>query len=364
MNGVEIIAVILTLFLFARLMVVLVNVFTSPLLKWRRSSMEETNVSVLIPARNEEGNIGRLLGSLVKNFRVREIVVLDDNSEDRTEKIVLEYCHIHQHVKLVKGSLLPVGWLGKNYACHQLARHAQGKYWLFIDADVELVPGAVEAAVGRMKKEKLSLLSIFPDQEMSTTGEKLVVPFMHYLLLSLLPLRLVARSQRPSLAAANGQFMMFDADSYDRNHWHEQVKDKVVEDVEIMREVKRRGLKGEVLLGNGLVKCRMYGSGAEAVKGFSKNLLPGLGNIPALVAYFLLICWLWPIVVFIDQRVWLIPLIIAALAIRIFISMLGNQSVLLNVILHPLQLVAFSCVAVNSVYLHLSGNVTWKGRKI
>lgn len=363
MNVAELIFILLATFLFIRLMVVLVNLFTSPKLKAVEMSGEK-DVSVLIPARNEERSIGKLLESLIGDLQVREIIVLDDNSEDATAEVVQGHCSKHDHVKLVKGNALPAGWLGKNYACHQLAQYARGRYWLFVDADVELVPGAIEAAITRMNKQQLSLLSIFPDQQMDTTGEKLVIPFMHYLLLSLLPLQLVLRSSRSSLAAANGQFMMFDADDYIRNNWHEQVKDKVVEDVEIMRRVKKQGLKGEVLLGDGLVKCRMYHGGREAIKGFSKNLLPGLGNLPALIIYFLLICWLWPVVIFIDEPMLLIPVIVAAIAIRIFISLMGNQSVLVNTVLHPVQLAAFSFIAVNSVYLHLSGKVVWKGRKI
>ena len=141
-----------------------------------------------------------------------------------------------------------------------------------------------------MKLNRLSLLSLFTDQIMFNWGERLVVPLMHFVLLNLLPLRLVRLSKNPAFSAASGQFMMFDGAHYKENQWHEQVKHQVVEDVEIMKLIKSVGFNGEALLANGFINCRMYKSFSEAVNGFSKNFLAGFNNnVLGLFLYLLLV---------------------------------------------------------------------------
>jgi chlorobactene glucosyltransferase len=104
--------------------------------------------------------------------------------------------------------------MGKNWACHQLAAQAEGQYLLFVDADVQIGPEFIQSALHEVKTKNLALLSVFNDQLMYTLGEKLVVPLMHYILLTLLPLRLVYRTKDPRIAAASGQCMVFEAATY------------------------------------------------------------------------------------------------------------------------------------------------------
>jgi hypothetical protein len=119
----------------------------------------------------------------------------------------------HPRFKVIKGNALPAHWLGKNYACHQLAQQATGEYYLFLDADEQVQKGLINSAVHRMKLRDLSLLSLFTNQTMLSVGEEMVVPLMHYILLNLLPLRLVYLVKSAAVAAASGQFMLFDAGS-------------------------------------------------------------------------------------------------------------------------------------------------------
>jgi len=267
-----IIAISITLFFIVlRFTVTVFNFVSNP--KLTRVNRHYTDlVSILIPARNEAGNILPLLQSIyVQDYKNYEVIVYDDESTDKTYKVCSKFADTHGGFSIIKGDKLPDGWTGKNYACHQLAKHAKGDYFLFLDADETVKNGLVNSAVHRMKLYKLGLLSLFANQVMKTPGEKTTVPLLHYLLLNLLPVRLVFLSKNAAVSVACGQFMLFDADTYRENWWHEIVKDKVVEDAAIMQQVKSASCNGEVLLANGMITCRMYKSYGEAINGFSKK---------------------------------------------------------------------------------------------
>lgn len=238
-------------------------------------------VSILIPARNESHRISRLLDSLVVlHYSVHEVLVLDDHSDDGTREVCLSYAD-RLPIRVIHGQPLPHGWLGKPFACHQLSQAATGDYWLFMDADVFLYPDAIFRSVARAKVAKLDLLSIFPSQVM-VGSESLVVPLMHQVLITLLPLKWVETKRNAAFAAANGQFMLFKADTYQA--WHEKAKSEVVEDVAIARLIKKAGSRVGTYLTRRLVHCRMYEGYLEAIEGFAKNRL-GLGNLAALWFY-------------------------------------------------------------------------------
>ena len=352
-------------FLILRFTVTLFNYISNPKLTNSIKKYDDL-VSILIPARNEESQIVWLLQSIQdQDYKNIEVIVLDDNSTDRTYEICSSFTRKDARFSVIRGKDLPSDWLGKNYACHQLAGKANGKYFVFLDADETVKNGLINNAVHRMKMHKLSLLSLFANQKMVTLGERLVVPLMHFLLLNLLPLRLVRLSSNPSLSAASGQFMMFDALDYQKQQWHLQVKDKIVEDIEIMKLVKRKGGRGEVLLANGFLYCRMYNGYAEAVQGFSKNLLAGFNmNIAGLLCYLLLVL-VGPlfIIFYLDLSLLLFAITLISLT-RIMISLASGQNILLNLILHPVQMVSLLLISILSVRNHLTKTITWKGRTI
>lgn len=365
----------LLLFLTIRYMVVSVNFFSVPILPlYSMATLEKSmpsrpTLSVLIPARNEEKNIVKtiesVLGSLNFENYVKEICVLDDHSTDGTALTVHTLAQSQPRLKLVRGSALPEGWLGKNWACHQLGMQATGEVLLYLDADVQLKPRAIGSLWTRLHTRKLDLLSIFPDQKMESWGEWLMVPLMHYLLLTLLPLRLIKSSKNPAFAAANGQVMCFRSDTYRIQTPHQRVKNNILEDVNIVKELKETGCTCETLLANDLIVCRMYNNGIEAFKGFSKNLFLGFGkSTVGMFAYFFLILLGWPV------AFWFLPLymqilaVIAIVSIRVMISIVSKQKVMLNLMLHPLQMFFFMLIALQSIRAHSLGKVYWKGRKV
>jgi glycosyltransferase involved in cell wall biosynthesis len=352
-------------FIILRFAVTLFNFISDP--KLRRVNKPYTDlVSILVPVRNEEENILSLLQSIYRqDYHDYEVLILDDNSTDKTYKICADFAAKHSQFKVIKGKELPHGWLGKNYACHQLAQQARGNFFLFIDADEEVNPGLINSAVHRMYMNKLGLLTLFANQQMVTMGEKLVVPLMHYILLNLLPLRLVYLVKNYTVAAASGQFMLFDAELYRQYQWHEQVKNKVVEDVEIMRLVKANNCNGEALLANDLISCRMYKNYPEAVNGFSKNFLAAFNyNILWFLIYIILIIG-GPMIVIMTLNWSLIFFMIGLILLtRVMISLAAGQNAWHNIILHPAQMFSLTLVAFLAIQRHLTKTMVWKGRKI
>lgn len=352
-------------FLIIRFTVSLFNFLSNP--KLPASPVKHADlVSILIPARNEEHRIGTLLSSINnQSYQNLEVLILDDQSTDSTFELCESYAVKDHRINVFKGKVLPEGWLGKNYACHQLAQKAKGRYLIFIDADTEINDGLIDNALQRMKRGKLALLSLFADQTMKTIGEKLVVPLMHFILLNLLPLRLVRMSKNPAFAAGSGQYMMFDAPLYHQLLWHAQVKDKVVEDIEIVKLIKYYRYPVESLLANGYISCRMYTGFQDAVNGFSKNILSGFNkNIAALFCYLLLVM-IGPLFIFFYLNISLLMIAITLIILsRVMISLLSGQNVLWNLILHPLQMLSLIIVSVVSVHKYLTRSVIWKGRTI
>jgi len=352
-------------FLILRFTVTLFNFISNPKLIQSPKKFNDL-VSILIPARNEAEDILKLLESLRKqDYQNIEVLVLDDQSDDDTFKVCDHFSKRDSRFSVTKGANLKKGWLGKNYACHQLAQKAKGKYLLFLDADEEVKNGLINSSIYRMQNRKLSLLSLFTNQVTASFGEKAIVPLMHYLLLNLLPLRLVRLTKTVSFSAASGQFMMFDAIVYQQNQWHQQVKNIVVEDIEIMKRVKQNNLNGEALLANGFIYCRMYKSYKEGIEGFSKNLLAGFGgSIVGLLIYLILVVF-GPILIliFLNYQLFFFAVTLIIFS-RIMISYLSNQNVLMNIFYHILQMISLVIIASLSIRKSLNKSLIWKGRII
>lgn len=356
---------IIFFFLILRFTVTLFNFISNPKLT-ASPRFYNYKVSVLIPVRNEAQNIIPLLESLKnQDYNNIEVIVLDDDSDDETYTVCTTFCEADYRFRIIKGKKLDSKWLGKNFACHQLAKNASGNYLLFLDADEIVMNGLINNAIHRMQINKLQLLSLFTNQIMISAGEKVIVPMMHFILLNLLPLRLVRLFKNPAFSAASGQFMLFDAGIYHEKKWHKQVKNQVVEDVEIMKLVKQQGLRGEALLANDYIFCRMYKSYPEAINGFSKNILSGFGNsvIGLLIYIFLVIGGPILVLFFLNLELFVFCCALIVLS-RLMISLLSGQNPMLNIVIHPLQILSLGLISFYSIYKTFRKEVYWKGRKV
>ena len=252
----------------------------SALNRWAPSSAgPAATVSVLVPARDEASRIGGLLATLPRDV---EVLVLDDGSTDGTADRVRA-----AGFPVLTGRPLPAGWLGKPWACQQLADAATGEVLVFVDADVVLAPGAVDATVAAL--DGLDLVSPYPRQ-LADGPARLVQPLLQWSLLTFLP-RGGVRSSRPSLSAANGQLLAVRRAAYDRAGGHAAVRDQVVEDVALLRAVKRTGGRGGVVDGTRLASTRMYEDWPALVEGYTKSLHTVPFPVPALLLVLYVLPW-------------------------------------------------------------------------
>lgn len=361
------VAWLLFTFGLARLVVSGYNRLSAPFLpRTRPRRAVRPEVSVLIPARNEERNIGRLLGDLAKaDAGIREILVYDDRSTDATARLVERFARANPRIRCIAGGDLPAGWQGKNYACHRLATEAAGAYLLFLDADVRIRGQAVVRALRCMQRSGVDLLSVFPRQLMPDAGTRLCVPLMNWILLSLLPLDAVARSPHASLSAANGQFLLFEASTYRALQPHRRFRASPVEDIAIARGYKRCGRRIAVLLGRGEVACTMYRGLDEAVDGFARNFFAFFGGSEPLSYLFVLATTAAPFVVFLalGSAAGAAYLLVIVL-IRWFTSTASRQSPGMNILrMIPQQIVLWRIVWTASVRKR-KRSLLWKGRNI
>ena len=244
-------------------------------------------VSVIVPARNEERNLEAVVRSLSEQESVREIIVVDDQSEDGTPTILERLGKEIPALRAVRIEALPQDWIGKNYALHIGARAATGEWFLFTDADTRHQPGSLAAMLEQVKKENADLLSLSPGQEAATWWEKSVIPLVYVEAAKLYPYKEVSRPDSPE-AAANGQYILIRREVYERVGGHGAIRNEVLEDVALARRVKACGGRLTFLLGRPWVRTRMYQSFRDMWEGWSKNLYllyrKSLGRLLAEVA--------------------------------------------------------------------------------
>lgn len=362
----EILALVIIGFALIQLAVALSNL-PGKLLEIRPDQSLYNQVSVLIPARNEEKTLPLLLHDLLEQDRhPLEIIVCDDHSDDRTYAVAAELAARYSCMRVFRGEELPSGWLGKNFACYQLARQAQGNYLLFLDADVRTGPSGIPLTLSLARQKQTGLLSVFPRQILSSAGEKATVPLMTYILLTLLPLRLVYRVPGQSaLAAANGQFMLFEAGSYRQLQPHREVRREAVEDVAISRLYKKAGQRVACLTGLTDISCRMYTSGREAISGFARNIAGFFGgNLFLAVLFWLLTGFGWLPVVLAFSWPGLAAYLILRTVVRLVVAYDCRQPAGVNIAYSVFQQWNLGLILGHAWKNRQKGIQEWKGRNI
>ena len=231
-------------------------------------------VSVVVPARNEEENIGTCLESLAASrYPALEILVVDDGSEDRTAEIVRGLASLHpSRIRLIQGRALPPGWFGKPWACWQGADEARGELFLFTDADTVHDPDLLDRSVAELERGDGDVLTVVGQQVMGSFWERLLQPQFFLLLASRYPRAGSPKSpQQWRHAIANGQYLLFRRRVYEAAGGHEAVAGEVVEDLRLAQLLVRGGWTLLVREAQGL-RTRMYRDLSGLVEGWSKNV--------------------------------------------------------------------------------------------
>jgi hypothetical protein len=247
-------------------------------------------VSVLVPARNEEAAIGRLLTDLRASDGVDlEIVILDDASEDGTAEIVATAAALDPRVRLVRGGPPPAGWCGKQHACWQLAAAARHDTWVFCDVDVQPTPDAIARSVAALDAADAALASGFPRQVTGSFLEWLLLPLIHFVLLGFLPLGRSRQVASPSLAAGCGQWFVTRRADYERAGGHAAIRASLHDGVKLPRAYRRAGLQTDIFDATDIVSCRMYETSRAVWQGLSKNATEGVGSPTTILPFTILL---------------------------------------------------------------------------
>src|SRR5208337_704115 len=224
------------------------------------------DISVIVPARNEEACLADCLRTLVgQTGPTYEIIVVDDHSTDRTRAIAESFA-----VQVVAADALPAGCSGKCNAAWSGARVAKGKWLLFTDADTKHAADSIARGWQEAQEHTADLLSYSPKQEVHTVAERALMPVIFAELATTFPPKEVSDTASP-IAAANGQYLLIRREVYDAVGGHAAVATTILEDVELAKRVKRAGYKLRFRLSD-VVSTRMYRSFPQMWEGWTKNL--------------------------------------------------------------------------------------------
>ena len=337
-------------------------------------------IAIIVPARDEEANIGACVASLLAQDYPRDrlqVVVVDDHSADVTAAIVEDLARRNAQVTLLRSPPLPPRWTGKAHACAIGARAALDCDWLcFIDADVTAAPAALSSAAGAATAQSLDLLSLMPRQELKSVAERLILPCGLILLSFLQDLRRSqARSGRE--VSATGQFMLVRRPAYDAVGGHAAVCSAICEDLEFARRLKQSGYTVLLMGGDSMLATRMYTGWATLWPGLAKNLVDTFGGpaatlgvaaaavILAWATYLLPLFNLWTLRGGGEGALSALLLALAGSGAAIGLHIAASFHFRIPFwygFIFPVGYTVGAVMALDSVHRRLSGRVVWKGR--
>jgi glycosyltransferase involved in cell wall biosynthesis len=338
-------------------------------------------LTVIVPARNEEESLAECLKSLVEQsedvFELRrdwELVVVDDHSTDRSAEIARGFAG----VTVIEAAKLEKGWTGKNNAIWTAARKARGKWLLFTDADTIHEPGDLRRAMHEAARHKVGMLSYSPRQLVSGLWQRALMPLVFSeLALAYPPAKVSDPNQR--VAAANGQFLLVEREAYRKVSGHLSVKDRVLEDVELAFVGKRRRVGLRFRYAPDALSTRMYRTTGAMIEGWTKNLALLFNNALATALWkmldlVLLVGLPWLAVHLWGQRFspkglewlgagWVLALLWARTLFRFYARVAKSNFPFADCAISPIGLPLFIALLYRSWFKHkVLRRVSWKGR--
>lgn len=338
-------------------------------------------LTIIVPARNEERSIGECLRSLVRQSeeifelgRDWELIVVDDQSSDGTAQIAREFAG----VTVMPAARLEPGWTGKANAVWTAARQARGRWLLFTDADTIHEPGDLRRALHEAEHYKVGVLSYSPRQLVSGLTQRALMPLIFSeLALAYPPAKVSDPAQRS--AAANGQFLLIEREAYRRLGGHASVASKVLEDVELAFLAKRRHVGLRFRYAADALSARMYRTTGAMIEGWTKNLALLFNNALATAIWravdFLLLFGL-PVLAILFWNAkftvrslawlgagWVLALLWARTLVRFYSRVAKSNFPFADCLLAPLGLPLFTLLLYRSWFQHrVLKRVSWKGR--
>ena len=341
-------------------------------------------VSIIVAARNEEEALPAALESMLAlEYPDYEIVLVDDDSRDRTGPIADEWSDkpvARGRLKVLHNKQLPLDWHGKVHALYLAANAAGGEWILATDADLVFHPSILRVAMSYALQRGVQLLSIIPELQLGSFWEKAVLPAFAFLISSLFPLHRV-NDPNSSRALAAGAFILMKREDFNALGGYGRLRKVLIEDLRLAELFKRHGRRIYLAASRGLFHTRMYSSGREMFEGLSRSAFEGSGfSVPKILgAVFLsnllaVFPWVALMVrILRDLRLGgaalrdpslLVALLACALASLVYLPFVRFlRAPMLYVLALPLATLFYSCVAIHSTFAGIIGSgVPWKGR--
>ena len=324
-------------------------------------------VSVLIPARDEEHSIGAAVASVLTTRGLTlEVIVLDDASTDRTAAVVEAIAVRDPRVRLVSAPGLPPGWNGKQHACHVLASLATYDTLCFLDADVRVAPDALPRLAAFLDTRDAGLVSGFPREETGTPLEWLLIPLIHFVLLSYLPFAGMRWAPRmPGFAAGCGQVLMVRRDAYRASGGHAAIRETMHDGLLLPQLFRRHGFATDLADLTALARCRMYRNAVQVWRGLEKNATEGMAAPARIVPFsaLLLLGQVLPLPLFLLAPSALTGAALVASYVPRLIAAARFRQNLLGALLHPLGVAILLVLQWYALVRKLTGGqATWKQR--
>ncbi len=371
--------------LIASILIIVVGtnlILFSNLIYFRRldqfpQTKKKPKISVLLPARDEQKNIEACVISLLhQDYPNFEVIVLDDESSDETPNILNRLAAENKKLKTIKGKPLPHGWMGKNWACYQLSLKATGEYLLFTDADTIHHSKTLQEGISAILAQEADLLTAIPYERLESFGEKLLLPYIFFSALALMPIGLAHRWRFSSMCFAIGQFMLFKKSAYFHIGGHKAIHNILMEDLTLGRRIKTAGLRWRMVDGGRRIQCRMYDGFKETWHGLTRFMYLGYENH----IVNLLFVWLFTGVLFLTPVILIIMYLsgfalspaeviadLVAIGLTLFLwaaSYIRLRFPGVLAILYPFTFIMNFIVTIYSMISTRSGQTTWKGRNI
>ena len=327
-----------------------------------------TRVAAIVPARNEEVSIAACITSLAAQPEIVEIIAVNDQSSDHTAEILHGLAKNISHLRVIDAPAPPAGWVGKNHAVSLGAHQASSPWLLFTDADAVLLEGAIAKAIALATEKDAALISFSPEQELQTWYERVLIPFVY--------LRLAQRfsfdevnDTASKAAAANGQFLLIQRETYDAVGGHAAIHGAVLEDVALARRVKSAGFRIWFASGFGIVRVRMYRSFSAMWEGWKKNLFQLMGGSTASVFAEFESAFPWMILVILIIGIKLPVAIFAGVILLLLrqvsygMALSRNHFPFKYIIYYLPAIFLYAGALWASHESYAKGKVTWKGRE-
>lgn len=328
--------------------------------------------AIIIPARNEENNIGKLLVSINnQNFKPNEVIVVNDSSTDRTKEIALQ-----NGATVIDSQNLPEGWLGKPWACFQGAESANSDIFIFLDSDIEIekndgLKKLVDTYLVNMEKENI-VMSISPFHKVIDWYEELSAIFNIIMTGSMNAFTPFKNSKPNGLF---GPAMIVSRENYFKINGHESVKNRILENMFMAELFKKAGVGLKCYGGSGSLSFRMYSSGLkDLVNGWSKAFASGAGQI-SILSLLNIILWIsggfiitslliYSFLTSFSSLIWIILYIGFSTQMLWMLKRIGTFRII-SAFLFPIHLFSFCIIFGRSlIYKKLNKSIQWKSRDV